>query len=87
MTAALTDRLCDWSLSLPCLQTAALFPDVSITSTPGNVSVPVGSITNITLFVSNIGTGPATNVTLVELLPPGLQIDQPWVPPSGEQQQ
>ena len=49
--------------------------------------MPVGSITNITLFVSNIGTGPATNVTLVELLPPGLQIDQPWVPPSGEQQQ
>jgi uncharacterized repeat protein (TIGR01451 family) len=49
--------------------------------------VPVGSITNITLVITNNGTGPASNATLVQLLPPGLQIDQPWVPPSGEQQQ
>ena len=57
------------------MQTPALVHEVFVTSTPGNASVPVGSITNITLVITNNGTGPASNATLVQLLPPGLQVD------------
>lgn len=67
------------------MQTPALVPDVVVTSSPGNATVPVGSPTNITIRVVNNGTAPASNVTVVETLtPPGLVIDPNWVPPTGE---
>jgi uncharacterized repeat protein (TIGR01451 family) len=52
------------------LQTA-LFPDVTITKPP-NVTIPIGSPGNYTVTVNNTGGAPAPNVTLVEVLPPGV---------------
>jgi uncharacterized repeat protein (TIGR01451 family) len=53
------------------LQTA-LFPDITI-SKPSNVTIPIGSPGNYTVTVNNTGGAPAPNVTLVEVLPPGVE--------------
>lgn len=68
------------------LQTAALLPDLSITTSPG-ATVPVGSTSNITLRIDNVGTAAASNVTMTTTLSPGVVVDPTWVPPSGEHQQ
>jgi uncharacterized repeat protein (TIGR01451 family) len=49
-----------------------VFPDVSI-SKPPTISIPIGTNGNYTITVNNTGDVPAPNVTVVELLPPGLQ--------------
>jgi uncharacterized repeat protein (TIGR01451 family) len=53
------------------LPQTALFPDVTITKPP-NVTIPIGSPGNYTVTVNNTGGAPAPNVTLVEVLPPGV---------------
>jgi uncharacterized repeat protein (TIGR01451 family) len=53
------------------LQTA-LFPDVTITKPPA-VTIPIASTGNYTVTMDNDGLVVAPNVTLVEVLPPGLQ--------------
>ena len=64
-----------------CLQSA---PDVSITKSPTSGSVPVGGTFTYNITVRNSGSAAATNVTVVDVLPPGLQFAPSWTPPSGE---
>jgi uncharacterized repeat protein (TIGR01451 family) len=40
---------------------------------PPSVSLPIGTNGNYTITVNNTGAEPVTNVTVVEVLPPGLQ--------------
>jgi uncharacterized repeat protein (TIGR01451 family) len=44
-----------------------------VISKPPTVTMPIGTPGNYTITVSNIGGAPAPNVTLLEVLPPGLQ--------------
>jgi uncharacterized repeat protein (TIGR01451 family) len=46
-------------------------PDLSITKTPDGGTVNAGDKISFTITVTNNGTGPATNVTLVDTLPLG----------------
>lgn len=58
-------------------------PDVSITKTPATGSVPLGGVFTYNIRLNNTGTAPANNVTMVDTLPPGLQYDPVWTPPTG----
>jgi uncharacterized repeat protein (TIGR01451 family) len=72
-----TSRICS---ELPALSSsctfaflqATLFPDVTI-SKPPSVTIPIASTGNYTVTVENDGLVVAPNVTLVEVLPPGLK--------------
>jgi uncharacterized repeat protein (TIGR01451 family) len=44
-----------------------------IISKPPTISLPIGTNGNYTITVNNTGDAPAPNVTVVEVLPPGLQ--------------
>jgi uncharacterized repeat protein (TIGR01451 family) len=58
-------------------------PDVSITKSIPSAAVPLGSVVTYNITLRNNGSAPASNVTMVDVLPPGLQFDPSWTPPSG----
>jgi uncharacterized repeat protein (TIGR01451 family) len=58
---------CDAALQTP------IFPDVTITKSPGSVSVPISGSGSYNITVSNVGSQAASNVVVTETLPAGLQ--------------
>jgi uncharacterized repeat protein (TIGR01451 family) len=52
---------------------SAIFPDVSISKSPGSVAVPIAGNASYTITVANVGSQAASNVVVTENLPPGLQ--------------
>eukprot|EP00775_Hariotina_reticulata_P008269 gene8269-8457_t len=58
-------------------------PDVGISRDPINLTVPQGQTVNYTITVTNVGSGPATNVVINETLPPGLQFAGGYNAPPG----
>lgn len=65
------------------LQTA-LFPDVTVSKSPANVSVAIGSNASYSITVSNVGGAAASSVVVTETLPAGLVYVSG---PAGEAQQ
>lgn len=66
------------SVHLSALQ-AQLFSDLIVT-VPPSLNGPIGSNVTLPVTISNNGSVPATNVTVVVNLPPGLE----FVPTPGE---
>lgn len=67
-----------------CVLLLQIAPDVSITKSPTGGSVPVGGTFTYNITVRNTGSAAASNVTVVDVLPTGLQFAPSWTPPSGE---
>ncbi|WIA34176.1 hypothetical protein OEZ86_012534 [Tetradesmus obliquus] len=62
----------------------ALFPDVTVSKSPANVSVAIGSNASYSITVSNVGGAAASSVVVTETLPAGLVYVSG---PAGEAQQ
>eukprot|EP00775_Hariotina_reticulata_P006231 gene6231-6468_t len=58
--------------------------DVTVSSTPGNVTVPVNSQANVTVVVSNSGSFPVnSSITVIITVPPGVNITNVTQPPGS----